>query len=314
MQEEDTMYHKVLMNFAFAGFIAMAGLTALDASAGPVESINAEATTAKVTVHPLRGHFSVLEGSGGNIGVFAGPDTLVMVDAGISLTQPRVSEALRSISSAPLRYLINTHYHWDHTDGNGWAHKAGATIIAQVNTYKRLSEPNHVDEWNHTFTPAPIAARPTVLVTNRKTLIVDGTAILLRYYGLAHTDGDLSVYLPAADILQTGDTWWNGYYPMIDIGARGSIDGMIRAANMNLAMSTDKTIIVPGHGPVGSRRQLMAYRDMLVAIRSKVAALKKSGMTETEAIAAKPTAAFDAKWGSFVIGPDLFTHLVYRGL
>jgi glyoxylase-like metal-dependent hydrolase (beta-lactamase superfamily II) len=120
-------------------------------------------------------------------------------------------------------------------------------------------------------------------------------------------------YLPAADILQTGDTWWNGSYPMIDYGAGGSIDGMIRAANRNLALSTDSTIIVPGHGSVGNRRQLVAYRDMRVAIRSRVATLKHAGKSEAQAIAAKPPAAFDSKWGKFVIGPTLFTHLVYRG-
>jgi glyoxylase-like metal-dependent hydrolase (beta-lactamase superfamily II) len=308
------MLRTLLVSLSFAGFIAAGGFVAAADPHGPVESINDEASTAKVVVHALRGHYFELEGSGGNIGVVVGPRSLTMVDAGISLTQPRVSEAVTSISREPIRYLINTHYHWDHTDGNVWVHDAGATIIAHTNVLKRLSQSQYVEEWKHTFTPAPIAARPTVLVGDRKTLRLDGTTVELKYYGLAHTDGDLSVYLPAADILQTGDTWWNGYYPMIDYGAGGSIDGMIRAANINLALSTDKSIIVPGHGPVGNRRQLLEYRNMLVAIRKKVAVLKHAGKSEAQTIEAKPTAAFDAKWGGFVIGGDLFTHLVYRGV
>lgn len=308
------MYHKVLTSVIFAGLIASAAVVASAEPPGPVEAIDADATSAKVIVHRLRGNYSVLEGSGGNIGVLAGPHVVVMVDAGISLTQPRVLEAVQSVSTKPLRYLINTHYHWDHTDGNLWVHRAGATIIAHVNTLKRLSEPNHVDEWHHTFTPAPIGARPNVVFNDYKTLNIDGTTVQLKYYGLAHTDSDISVYFPAADILQTGDTWWNGYYPMIDYGAGGSIDGMIRAANTNLALASEHTVIVPGHGPVGTRGQLRAYRDMLVTIRRTVATLKQSGNSEAEVIAAKPTAAFDAKWGGFVIGPALFTHLVYRGV
>jgi glyoxylase-like metal-dependent hydrolase (beta-lactamase superfamily II) len=237
-----------LLAFAFAALISIGAARAGAEVSGPVEAINADAKTATIIVHRLRGHYSVLEGSGGNIGVLTGPGS------------------------------------------------------------------NHVDEWNHTFTPAPLAARPTVLVSDRKTLHIDGATLKLKYYGLAHTDGDISVYYPEADILQTGDTWWNGYYPMIDYGAGGSIDGMIRAANINIALATEKTIVVPGHGPVGNRDELVAYRDMLVAIRNNVAKLKQSGMSLPQIIAAKPTAAFDQKWGGFVIGPDLFTSLVYRGL
>ena len=308
------MLRGFLIGITFAATIATGEFVAMAGTNGPVESINDDAATAKVTVHPLRGHFTELEGSGGNIGVISGPHSVTLIDAGISLTQPRVSEALKSVSSKPLKYLINTHYHWDHTDGNAWVHAAGATIVAHKNVLTRLSQSQYVEEWHHTFTPAPVAARPTILIGDHKTLRVDGTTIELRYYGLAHTDGDLSVYLPAANILQTGDTWWNGYYPMIDYGAGGSIDGMIRAANRNLALSNESTVVVPGHGPVGNRRQLVAYRDMLVAIRDRVATLKHAGKSEAQTIAAKPTAAFDQKWGRFVIGPALFTHLVYRGL
>ena len=168
------------------------------------------------------------------------------------------------------------------------------------------------DSADATFSAA--AARPTVLVDSEKTMDFDGETILIRAYKASHTDGDLSVYFKKADVLATGDTFWNGYYPFIDYVEGGGIDGMIEAANTNVAMTTDKTIIVPGHGPVADRRQLVAFRDMLVAIRKNVADLKAKGLTVDQVIAAKPTSAFDATWGQYVINPAFFTQLVYRGL
>jgi glyoxylase-like metal-dependent hydrolase (beta-lactamase superfamily II) len=171
-----------------------------------------------------------------------------------------------------------------------------------------------IADWSHTFEPASPEGRPTVIVQTDKTLEFGGENVAIKYYGFAaHTDGDLYVYFPKTDVLATGDTWWNGVYPFIDYVAGGSIDGMIRAANANIAIATDHTLIVPGHGPVGDRRQLVEYRDMLVAIRKNVAQLKAQGKSLAEVVAAKPTSAYDKKWGQFVIDPDFFTRLVYRG-
>ena len=138
--------------------------------------------------------------------------------------------------------------------------------------------------------------------------------IAVKCYGPCHTDGDLSVYFTDDDVFQTGDTFWNGYYPFIDYSTGGSIDGMIRATDANVARVTPKTVIIPGHGPVGDRAALTEYRDMLVTIRNSVATLKKQGKSVDETIAVKPTAAYDAKWGGFVIGPDVFVRLVYAGV
>jgi glyoxylase-like metal-dependent hydrolase (beta-lactamase superfamily II) len=145
-------------------------------------------------------------------------------------------------------------------------------------------------------------------------LKLNGASIELKPYKPAHTDSDLSVTFAEADILHTGDTYWNGVYPFIDYSTGGSIDGMIAASDATLAASTDNTIIIPGHGkPVSNKSELKAFRDMLVGIRDNVAALKKSGRTLEETIAAKPTAIYDAKWGQFVIDPAFFTKLVYEG-
>jgi glyoxylase-like metal-dependent hydrolase (beta-lactamase superfamily II) len=279
----------------------------------PYDKINAEAAAGPIDIQQAHG-ITVLEGSGGNIGVLPGPDGLLMVDVGIAVSRQKIEAVLRQLSPGKIRYVINTHWHWDHSDGNAWAHEDGATLIAQANTARHLNESIRVVEWGHTFVPVPAAARPTVLVDDALTLNINGESVRICQYAASHTDGDLSVYFPKADVLFTGDTWWNGLYPFIDYVAGGSIDGMIHAANTNLELAGEHTSIVPGHGPIGTRAQLAEYRDMLVAIRGRVAELKQRGLSLNQVLAAKPTEAFDAKYGQDVIGPALFTALVYRGV
>jgi len=280
----------------------------------PVDKINEAAAKADITVEKLRGNISVLFGSGGNIVVLTGPDGTLLVDAGIAVSRARVQAALDQISEGPIKFLINTHWHWDHTDGNEWVHSLGATIIAHENVLKRLSGTTRVEDWNYTFQPWPTGGRPTVVFKTEKTLNFDGETIVLKTYGPGHTDGDISVYFSNADVLALGDIFWNGYYPFIDNGVGGGIDGMIRWVNTSLASVTDKTIVIPGHGPVGNRPQLVEFRDMLVAIRENVSRLKKQGKSIEEVVAAKPTAAYDDKWGGYVINGAFFTRLVYAGV
>jgi glyoxylase-like metal-dependent hydrolase (beta-lactamase superfamily II) len=209
---------------------------------------------------------------------------------------------------------VNTHWHWDHTDGNEWMHAAGATIIAHRNTLKHLSETTHVDDWNWTFAPVPAGARPTIIVDDERELAFAGDSIRLTHFGSGHTDGDLSVYFEKADVMALGDTFWNGSYPFIDNQDGGSVDAAIAWATKALERITDDTILVPGHGPVGTRPQLIEFRDMLVTVRERVAALKSDGESLEAVMAAKPTAAFDETWGRFVIDSKFFTKLVYDGL
>ena len=280
----------------------------------PVTTINEEGAKAEITVESLRGNISVLMGSGGNITVLTGTDGKLMVDGGIAVSRVKIQAALDRISNAPLKYLINTHWHWDHTDSNEWLHEQGATIIAQENTLKRLLVATRVEDWNYTFQPPPVGARPTVTFKRDKTLKFNGETIVMKNYGIGHTDTDIWVYFKKADVMATGDIWWNGFYPFIDNSTGGGINAIIRWANLTLEKVTDKTVIVPGHGPVGNRAQFVEFRDMLVAVHDKVARLKKQGKSIEEVVAAKPTAEFDAKWGGFVIDPAFFTRLVYAGL
>jgi glyoxylase-like metal-dependent hydrolase (beta-lactamase superfamily II) len=280
----------------------------------PVITIRNAAATAKISVTKLRGNVSVLEGSGGNIAVLTGRDGKVLVDAGITASRPRIMEALNSLSGDPVKHLINSHWHFDHTDGNEWLHSVGAEITANENTRKHLSTTTRVEDWNFTFPPAPSGALPTKVFDNEQTLHLNGSTLALKKYSPAHTDSDISIGFPGADILHVADTFWNGHFPFIDYSTGGSIDGMIGAAEANVARVTDKTIVIPGHGPIGNRSQLIEFRDMLVSVREKVSALKKEGKSVDEVVAAKPTTDYDAKWGGFVIDGNFFTRLVYAGV
>jgi glyoxylase-like metal-dependent hydrolase (beta-lactamase superfamily II) len=280
-----------------------------------VDLIRDDAAKTPIKVHKLRGNVSVLEGSGGNIAVLTGADGKVFIDAGIAVSRPRILEAANGLSRDPISHLINTHWHFDHTDGNQWLNAEGAAITAHENTHKHLLAAQRVDDWDFDFPSSPLPAAPAETFSSEKVLKLNGSTLLLKYYGPAHTDSDLSVTIPEAEVLHCGDTYWNGIYPFIDYSTGGNIDGMIRAVDANVAAASDGTIVIPGHGkPISNRAELVAYRAMLVAIRDNVGKLKQQGRSLDETILAKPTAAFDAKWGQFLIGPAFFTRLVYEGV
>jgi glyoxylase-like metal-dependent hydrolase (beta-lactamase superfamily II) len=282
---------------------------------GIVDLIRDGAAKAPIRVHKLRDNISILEGSGGNIAVLTGADGKVFVDAGITASRPRILEATNGLRRDPVTHLINTHWHFDHTDGNQWLNAEGAAIIAHENTHKHLLVAQRVEDWDFNFPSSALAAVPTDTFSSEKTMKLNGSTLHLKYYSPAHTDSDISVAIAEADIFHCADTYWNGIYPFIDYSTGGNIDGMINATDANVAAVTDKTIVIPGHGnPVSNKAELSAYRDMLLTIRDNVANLKQQGRSLEETIAAKPTAAFDAKWGQFLITPALFTRLVYEGV
>lgn len=280
---------------------------------GPYTQINRAAETATINTHTLRANVSMLEGSGGNIAVLSTPDGLFLVDTGIAVSEQKIAASLEALSPLGIRYAINTHWHWDHTDGNRWVRQSGARIMADKNAIARMKQTIRIEEWDHTFTPLSDEALPDFPITDDMILTFGGERVIVRRY-TGHTDGDLSVYFETADVLVTGDTFWNGMYPFIDNVAGGGIDGAIRQAEANLAMAGPQTLIIPGHGPVARRADAEAYRDMLVLVRSRIAALKTEGKSLSDVQRARPTADLDAHWGASVISGQLFTELVYRGL
>lgn len=320
------MLQSELIGISRRRLLGMAGLVAGDAlfnlhtlfakelGAGVVPAMIDAATRDKIIIHPVRRDISILEGSGANIAVLTGKDGKLLVEAGFSVSRTRIAAALASMDSNPIKQLINTHWHADHTDGNTWLHAAGAEITAHVNTRKRLSVDTRVEGWEWTFTALPPGGLPTTVFATNHEVLANDTRIALKYYGSAHTDSDVWVNFTDADVVHVGDTWWNGVYPFIDYSTGGSIDGQIKAAEANIAAFTNKTIFIPGHGAVGSRSDVVEFRDMLVAVRDNVGSLKKQGRSLQDTITAKPTAAYDAKWGQFLITPAHFTSLVYAGV
>jgi glyoxylase-like metal-dependent hydrolase (beta-lactamase superfamily II) len=273
----------------------------------------AAGATAKITTQKLEGGVYVLLGSGGNIAVLPGAEGKLLVDSGYATSKPQILEALAAISADPPERLINTHWHFDHTDGNAWMHAAGVNICAHEKTRTRMSTPQDIAFMHAHFGPSPAGALPSETFATSKQIKFNGRTILLEHYDPAHTDTDISVLFADADVLHAGDTWFNGVYPFIDYSTGGNINGMIRAADRSLAMGTQNTVVIPGHGPVGNKAQMQAWRDMLARVRDQVAMLKKQGRSLEETVAAHPTANFDATYGKGAIRADAFTGLVYQG-
>jgi len=282
---------------------------------GIVQQMRGSAAQAQIESQALRGGVHVLIGSGGNIGVLTGSDATLLVDSGLAGSQPQITKALGAISGKPLKYVVNTHWHFDHCDGNAWTRAAGATVMAHPNTKKHLSRATRVPDWDHTFEPTPESALPNKMVTDQMELKLNGGTAAIRPYGFnCHTDGDLFVHFADADVLHCGDTFWNGHYPFIDTANGGSIGGMLRATEENLKLVGEKTLIIPGHGSVARRSELTEFRDMLAGVQEAVARLKKEGKTVEEAITAKPTAPWDARYADFIITPEHFTRIAYAGV
>ena len=281
-------------------------------AADPLDALRARLLAPALQRTQLAPGIWVIQGDGGNIAVSTGKDGKLVVDSGVQPGSSLLLEQLHSIDAAPLHQLVNTHWHFDHTDGNADLHAAGATIIAQQQTQVRLSTPQYMDIIQHHFPAAPPAARPTVTFDQTKSLPWNGDTILLTHFEPAHTDTDIFVSFPAANVIHTGDVFFAGVYPLIDYSTGGRIDGMIAASDVLLKASREDTKIIPGHGPVQTRKQLQAYRDMLSTVRDRVAKAKSEGKSVEEVQKLKPTAEFDAERGAGMLSGDQFTMLVYR--
>lgn len=282
---------------------------------GIVDRMRDAAGETEIVTHKLRDGLFLLEGSGGNILASAGTDGTLLVDAGITVSEGRIRQAISAVTAAPIETVINTHWHFDHADGNEWVGRDGAKIVAHENTLKHLKSAQRVEDWDFDFPPAAASALPSEVFKGSHKVSANGDTLTLDYYeGGAHTDSDISVLFEKSNVLHVGDTYWNGIYPFIDYSTGGSIDGMISAVEKNLKIADAGTVVIPGHGaPVSNRAEMQEFHDMMAAIRENVARLKAKGLTLVETQAEKPTSRFDEKWGQFVIGPDFFTKLVYEG-
>jgi glyoxylase-like metal-dependent hydrolase (beta-lactamase superfamily II) len=229
-------------------------------------------------------------------------------------SRDKISAALKRIGPGPVKVAINTHFHFDHTDGNRWLRAEGVDVLAHERTRLRLQQTNRVEPLGHTFPAAPADALPTAVFRTEHTLFFADSRIELSYCGGAHTDTDIAVRFVEADVLHLGDTYFNNHYPLIDYSGGGGISGLIEATERHLSWCSDRTLVIPGHGSVGSRESLARYHRMLVACRDRIRVLKQKGHALAEVISARPTADYDAEFGGFLIKPDAFVGLVYAGV
>ncbi len=270
--------------------------------------------TTPVRATRLRDTLVMLQGVGGNMVAQFGPDGKLLIDSSVSTAAPMVKDALAKLGPQPLQLLINTHWHFDHTDGNAAMHDGGALILAQENTRLRLSHPQRIAALNLDCPAAADSALPQEVFEDRAHLFFNNDELRLVHFAPAHTDSDIYILFKNANVIHIGDIWFNGTYPLIDDSTGGRIDGMIRASSEIVALADSETKIVPGHGALGSKSELSEYRDMLVSVRDRVQGLKRSGRSMQEAIAARPTADLDKKWGAGMMTPELFVQQVYKTL
>lgn len=282
------------------------------AATDPLAAARAQTGAQAIASTPLGERLVMLAGPGGNVVVLHGPDGKVVVDSFVQPAWTKLKAALEALDGQPMKTLIDTHWHFDHTDNNPHFREAGAVVLAHEKTKTRMTQPHELLGMH--VPPSPAAALPTRTFSARESLSANGEQLELTYVPPAHTDTDIFVHYRKANVLHMGDLFFNGFYPFIDAGTGGRIDGMIDGAGKALAMTDAGTKIVPGHGPLGDRAALENYRKVITAVRDRVRDLKRAGKTLEQVQAAKPSAEFDAAWGKGLMTPDAFVGVVYATL
>lgn len=280
---------------------------ATSAGAQDLSGVEIEATDLGHGIH-------MLKGAGGNIGVSVGEDGVVLIDDQFAPLTPKIQAAIRRVSDKPIRFVLNTHWHFDHTGGNENLGEAGAVIVAHHNVRKRMAAGGLMEAFKREMPPAPGAALPVVTFGDDMHLHLNGQKLEATHVPPAHTDGDAFVFFPDANVLHAGDLYFNGLYPVIDWGSGGHIDGMLAAADRMLALINAQTKVIPGHGPLSDKAELQAYRDMLATVAKRMNALVAAGKSLEEVQAEKPTAEFDEAWGKGYYTPTEWVEQVYEGV
>ena len=292
----------------------------------PVAADEQDFSKVQIETIPLGPGLAMLIGSGGNIVVSTGKDGPVIVDDQFAPLAPKISAAVNAqqrngrgngqsnVPDTPIRFVINTHHHFDHTGGNEAFGNAGALIIAHDNVRQRLSVDQLMTLMNTTIPASPAAALPVVTFAEGMTLHWNGETISLQHVAPAHTDGDVHVWFENANVVHTGDTYVNGYFPLVDVDGGGTLSGIIASADAILARATPSTKIVPGHGPLATPADLKRFRDVLVDVKARIEKGIASGKTMEQFIASKPLADLDAAWGHGFLTTDQVISLCWLDL
>ena len=256
----------------------------------------------------------ILTGQGGNIGLSVGKSGSLVIDDQYAPLSEKILAAIKALTPEPVRFVVNTHWHGDHTGGNENMGKAVAILVAHENVRRRLSAGQFMALFNRKVDPAPEGALPVVTFAEGVSFFWNGDEVRVFHVPPAHTDGDSVIQFVKADVIHTGDCFVNGSYPIIDTSSGGRVDGILIAAERVLAAASDTTRIIPGHGRLASKADLVAYRDTVKTVRDRVAKLKAEGKSRDAVVAAKPSAEFDAKWGQGFVKGDMLVGLIFDTL
>jgi cyclase len=256
----------------------------------------------------------MMTGAGGNLGLSVGEDAVFVIDDQFAPLTPKIQAAIAAITQQPVKFVLNTHWHFDHVGGNENLGKAGALIFAHENVRKRMSTEQFIEFLGTKTKPDPKIALPVVTFTRDVSFHINGDDVRAFHVPRAHTDGDSIIHFARNDVIHMGDVFFNKIYPFIDTSSGGTVEGVIAAADLVLKMSGDKTRIIPGHGPLGTVADLKAYRDMLASVSDRVRSLIKQGKKLDEVVAAKPTAQYDEAWGKGFLAPEKFVAMLYGNL
>ena len=277
---------------------------------------NAPAQEKKVefTTFQLSDSIYMLKGAGGNVGISTGEDGLYIIDDQVRPVTSQLLQAIRSISEKPIRFVINTHYHADHTGGNETIGGTGAVIIAHDNIRKRMTTEQISIFMGNSTPPYAKDALPVLTFNDRMSLHLNGETATAYYVANGHTDGDSIIHFPISNVIHMGDMYFNGLYPYVDLDAGGSIQGMLAAADLALSLADESTRIIPGHGPLATLEEMKYYREYLLKATANVQSLIEQGMDLQQIIAAEPTKEWDEILGKVWITPPQFVTFIYNSL
>ncbi len=271
-------------------------------------------STIEIETIPVADGVYMLVGAGGNIGLSVGDDGAFVIDDQFAPLSQKILAAIAAVTDAEVEFLVNTHFHGDHTGGNEAFGAAGAIIVAHENGRARMSTDQFREIFNQPIPASPAGALPIVTFTDEMTFHWNGDTIRAIHVAPAHTDGDTILYFQNANVIHMGDTFFNGVYPFIDVSSNGDINGIIAAGYRALGIANEDTAIIPGHGPVSDAAGLAAWLDVLKVTRVSMQSLIDQGMSEDEAVAARPTAEFDEQYGGGFMNPENYNRLLYQSL
>ena len=297
-----------------AGRVLAVSLALVPALGSPAQGQVPDASQVTVKVIPVTAGIYMLQGMGGNIGLSVGKDDAFIVDDQYAPMTPKIRAAIMTVTTKPVRFVVNTHWHDDHTGGNEAMAGSGAIIFAHENVRRRMSSEQFLAVFNARVPASPAAALPMITFSDTISFYVNEDSVRTFHVRNAHTDGDAVIFFRKANVVHMGDTFFNGMYPFIDVSTGGSLAGTIAAASQVLMATNSSTRFIPGHGPLATRADLVRYRDMLVTVRQRLSRLVARGRTLAQVSSAKPLADLDAEWGKGFMKPEMFLGIAYESV